>query len=65
MREICNDQSIRAVYHGQEIQGRVADSRVKYGGARQYTVDLEQPVHLRWRINPVTQILITADQVLA
>jgi len=55
---IKNGESVRAVYMGQPIEGRVEDSRVKYGGRVQYTVELTQPIQLRWRTEQTTRVLI-------
>jgi len=55
---IKNGLCVRAVYMGQTIEGRVEESRVKYGGRVQYTVVLTQPIQLRWRTEPTTRVLI-------
>lgn len=55
---------VEADYLGHVVQGRVVDSRVKYGGQVQYTVDLDQPVQFRWRSEPSTRVLIDRAQIL-
>ena len=43
-------QRIRARYFGdQEVEGVVVESRVKYGGRVQHSVEFDQPIQLRWR----------------
>jgi len=58
-------QRIRARYLGQEIQGRVRESRVKYGGSVQHTLELDEPVVLRWRTGPVGHLLVDDTEVVA
>ena len=62
---IKDGQQIVANYLGQQVQGTVVDSRVKYGGKVQYTVDLDQPVKFPWRSEPSTRVLIDSDEIVA
>jgi hypothetical protein len=56
---------IVAKYLGEvSIKGLVVESRVKYGGKVQHTVDLETPVILKWRTEPVTRVLIGDEEIL-
>lgn len=54
---------VTADYLGQQVQGCVVESRVKYGGEVQYTVDLDQPVQFRWRSEPSTRVLIDRKHI--
>ena len=62
---IKDGQQIVANYLGQQVQGTVVDSRVKYGGKVQYTVNLDQPVQFPWRSEPSTRVLIDSDEIVA
>ena len=55
---------IYAKYHGVFVVGVVESSRVKYGGKVQHTVNLEEPITLRWRSEPVDRVLIDEDEVV-
>lgn len=46
------------------IKGLVIESRVKYGGKIQHTVNLESPVVLPWRDEPATVLLIEDENVI-
>ena len=61
---IKDGNTIVANYLGETVQGTVIDSRVKYGGKVQYTVDLDQPVQFRWRSEPSTRVLIDDDEII-
>jgi hypothetical protein len=61
---IKDGKTIVANYLGETVQGTVVDSRVKYGGKVQYTVNLDQPVQFRWRSEPSTQVLIDSDEIV-
>jgi hypothetical protein len=61
---IKDGEQIAANYLGQQIQGTVESSRVKYGGKVQYTVILNKPVQLRWRNEPTTRVLIDAEELV-
>lgn len=50
-------------YHGNYVWGVVRESRVKYGGELQYTVDLDRPLNTRWRSEPARQILVSHDDI--
>lgn len=62
---IKDGNTIVANYLGKTVQGTVINSRVKYGGRVQYTVDLGQPVQFRWRSEPSTRVLIDDDEIIA
>jgi hypothetical protein len=61
---IKDGEQITANYLGTEVSGTVVDSRVKYGGRVQYTVELDQPVQLRWRTEPTTRVLVDSDELV-
>lgn len=61
---IKDGKTIVANYLGETVRGTVIDSRVKYGGKVQYTVDLDQPVQFRWRSEPSTRVLIDSDEIV-
>lgn len=63
----CKDGStIKAEYvDGSLIVGVVTESRVKYGGKVQYTVQMSEPRMLRWRSEPTYTVLIDEDNVIA
>jgi hypothetical protein len=60
---IKDGQRIEARYMGVPVTGVVESSRVKYGGLVQYTVILEQPIQLPWRIEPTDRVLIDCDDI--
>ena len=62
---IKDGNTIVANYLGETVQGTVVESRVKYGGRVQYTVDLDQPVQFRWRSEPSTRVLIDDNEIIA
>jgi hypothetical protein len=61
---VKDGKTIVANYLGETVQGTVIDSRVKYGGKVQYTVNLDKPVQFRWRSEPSTQVLIDNDEIV-
>lgn len=61
---IKDGEQITALYMGQTVSGTVVESRVKYGGAVQYTVDLDKPVQLRWRTEPTLRVLVDQAELI-
>jgi hypothetical protein len=59
-----NGTQVAGQYQDQFIVGKILDWRCKYGGKVQYTVFLDKPIKLRWRDEPVTQVLVEASQVI-
>lgn len=53
---------IIAKYLGVSVKGLVVESRVKYGGKIQHTVELEKAVTLPWRTEPVSGRLLIEDE---
>ena len=64
MSWILDGSRIKAKYLGVPVAGLVLDSRVKYGGKVQYTVELDEPVLFRWRSEPTTRVLIDSDELV-
>jgi len=52
-------------YFGATGSGKVVDARVKYGGAVQYTVELNEGITLPWRSEPVYQVLVDDSEILS
>jgi hypothetical protein len=61
---VKDGKTIVANYLGETVRGTVVDSRVKYGGKVQYTVNLEKPVQFPWRAEPSTRVLIDNDEIV-
>jgi len=58
-------QRIRARYFDdQEVEGLVVESRVKYGGRVQHSVEFDQPIQLRWRAMKAVRVLIDHEEVI-
>jgi hypothetical protein len=53
-----------ANYFGEAVTGTVESSRVKYGGAVQHTVILDEPVQLPWRSEPKYRVLIDDKEIM-
>ena len=64
MSWVLDGQKIKANYLGETVTGVVVDSRVKYGGKVQYTVELDSPVQFRWRSEPTDRVLVDRDELL-
>jgi hypothetical protein len=64
MSWVLDGQKVKANYLGETITGVVVDSRVKYGGKVQYTVELDSPVQFRWRSEPTDRVLVDRDELL-
>ena len=62
---IKDGERITGTYMGQSVSGVVVQSRVKYGGTVQYTVDLDSPVQLRWRAEPTVRVLLDSNELAA
>lgn len=54
--------TVRAEYFGIPVSGVVTNSRVKYGGEVQHTVDLFFPITVYGAER--TKVLLTADEIL-
>ena len=57
--------TIIADYLGQLVYGVVLESRVKYGGKVQHTLNLDVPVQLPWQSEPTTRVLVDEDHVVS
>jgi hypothetical protein len=64
MSWVLDGQKVKAKYLGETVTGVVVDSRVKYGGKVQYTVELDSPVQFRWRSEPTDRVLVDHDELL-
>jgi hypothetical protein len=64
MSWVLDGQKVKAKYLGETVTGVVTDSRVKYGGKVQYTVELDSPVQFRWRSEPTDRVLVDRDELL-
>ena len=64
MSWVLDGERITADYCGHIVTGVVIDSRVKYGGNVQYTVNLDKPVNMRWRPEPVYRVLVDRNQLI-
>ncbi len=64
MSWVLDGQKVKAKYLGETVTGVVVDSRVKYGGKVQYTVELDAPVQFRWRSEPTDRVLVDRDELL-
>jgi hypothetical protein len=53
-----------AKYFDEVVTGTVESSRVKYGGAVQHTVILDEPVRLPWRTEPKYRVLIDDNEIM-
>lgn len=51
-------EHVQALYMNQPVSGRVLESRVKYGGRVQHTLELDHSICLPWRSEPVTRVLV-------
>ena len=61
---IKDGETVTASYMGYTVTGTVESSRVKYGGKVQYTINLDSPVQLRWRSEPVTRVLVDCAELI-
>lgn len=64
MSWIKDGERVLANYLGTRVSGTVVESRVKYGGSVQYTVDLDKPVKFRWRSEPTVRVLIAEQELI-
>lgn len=64
MSWILDGQRVKAVYLGQPVEGVVSDSRVKYGGKVQYTVELDQPMVFPWSSDSRTRVLVDSTELV-
>ena len=63
MAWIKDGEQVAGKYFDQTFKGVVLESRVKYGGRVQYTVELHNPITLRWRNDPVDRVLVEAKDL--
>ncbi len=60
---IKDGEQVAGKYFDQVFEGVVLESRVKYGGRVQYTVELHNPITLRWRNDPVDRVLVESKDL--
>ena len=60
---IKDGEQVAGKYFDQSFEGVVSESRVKYGGRVQYTIELHNPITLKWRDEPVNRVLVEAKDL--
>ena len=65
MTWVLDGSKVVVNYLGVECMGTVESSRVKYGGALQYTVNLDEAIDLPWRSEPVNRVLVSDRDILS
>jgi hypothetical protein len=60
---IRDGERVEGRYFAVPFRGRVVESRVKYGGSVEYTVDLDEPITLPWRDEPRHRVLVSAAEL--
>ena len=63
MSWILEGKNVAGKYMEQSFEGMVVESRVKFGGKVQHTVELDHPIQLRWRKEPTTRILVDSAEL--
>jgi hypothetical protein len=64
MTWVLDGCKVTANYLGVECAGTVESSRVRYGGTIQYTLNLDEPLDLPWRNDPVNRVLVSDRDLL-
>jgi hypothetical protein len=64
MTWVLDGSKVSVNYLGVECSGTVVESRVKYGGALQYTIVLNDAITLPWRSEPVNRVLVSDRDIL-
>jgi hypothetical protein len=62
---ILDGRKVEVNYCGATGSGTVVDSRVKYGGSVQYTVELDEGITLPWRSELVYRVLVDNKDILS
>lgn len=65
MNWTLNNCKVDIEYCGATGSGTVVDARVKYGGAVQYTVELDEGIVLPWRSELVYRVLVDDKGILS
>jgi hypothetical protein len=63
-RFIADNTRVIGLFKNEAIIGKVLSSR-HYGKRLVYTVQLDNPISLRWRTDPVDTILMGANEIKA
>ena len=64
MKYIADNTRVIGLFKNEAIIGKVESSRM-YGKRIVYTVNLDNPITLRWRTDPVYTILLGKDEIKA
>ncbi len=64
MSWVLDNERVTANYFGHIVTGVVTDSRVKYGGKVQYTIELNEPLTRRWSTEPISRVLVDRDELI-
>jgi hypothetical protein len=64
MKFIADNTRVIGIFKDEAIIGKVESSRM-YGKRIIYTVNLDNPITLRWRTDPVYTILLGKDEIKA
>ena len=63
-RFIADNTRVIGLFKNEAVIGKVESSRM-YGKRIVYTVNLDNPITLRWRTDPVYTILLGKDEIKA
>jgi hypothetical protein len=64
MKFIPDNTRVIGLFKDEAIIGKVESSRM-YGKRIIYTVNLDNPITLRWRTDPVYTIMLGKDEIMA
>jgi len=64
MKFIADNTRVIGIFKDEAIIGKVESSRM-YGKRIIYTVNLDNPITLRWRTDPVYTIMLGKDEIKA
>ena len=64
MRFIADGSRVIGLCQGNAVIGKVVSSR-HYGKRLVYTVELDTPIELRWRTEPITTVLLGKGEIKA
>jgi hypothetical protein len=64
MKVIADNSRVIGLCQGEAVIGKVLSSRL-YGKRIVYSVQLDNPISLRWRTDPVYTVLLGKDEIKA
>ena len=64
MSWVLDGERVTANYFGYTVTGVITDSRVRYGGKVQYTMELDEPLTRRWSTEPIDRVLVDRDNLI-